>query len=265
MKREIRTIIIAILTAFSIISAGFVCYVFHNNHRIEKGFTKVENAYPYAEAVGNNELDLTAVSDYFSYDMALGKYDYQYEIVTPFVISYYAEIGDKTPVLTIEKGEIMSISIQGMTESTFTFRGIESLPTNKAGWRLAKPFSVVGKEATDALLYVKLDELKSVVVQWLKENPSAELALGNTVMVQGLKPTKRNMCSYLALVSDRTFYTRGVFLSADLKQSISLPALCLIISLLILVVVVYISKRKRQKLLQCQIQKSILEDQKPTE
>ena len=257
MKRRILTVILLLGAALPLLySAGSVCLSVRHNRSLQARFTRAEQAYPYQEAVEKGELDLNAVSAYFRFALAPIKYHIQNEIRTPSAISYYADMEDDAPVFTIEKGEIVSFLPDNKTGYSFTFRGSDSLPANRAGWRLAKPFVIVGRETPDALLYVKLDDLMSAAVRWLRENPGMERnltsaamdellrdipggkgLLQNTAAKQLLRPTKRDACSRILLFSDRVLSDKGVYLSGDLKRPLLSPAatICLIVSALLLI------------------------------
>ncbi len=122
-------------------------------------------------------------------------------------------------------------------------------------------------------MYVKLDDLMKFIVQWLRENPNMERGLQNTVINQWIKerpgmkgllqngiikqlfkPTKRDISKFILLDADRILYSKGVFLSPDLKKPICLPAVCLVVSLLLLAADVWHSRRNKRRRLSRDIQ-----------
>lgn len=267
MKQTLRNLLVVLLLIVGVISAGLVCFSVQYNYLLQQRFTNSEQAYPYADAVDTNELDMKTISSYFPDGVTLVRYNYQNEIRSPTVISYYADMKDEIPTLIIEKGEIISFKNEGWTQSVFSYRGTDSLPTNKAGWRLVKPFLVKGKEPTDELMYVKLNELLSVTAQWLQDNPGMERMLQNDVINQWMKeypgmegmlqrsiakqmlrPTQRDISKFILLFADRILYTKGVFLSSDLKHPIisSAVIVCLIVFLILLLVLILIKFRNKR-------------------
>ena len=245
MINRLRAIAAAILIVVSILSAGLLAYRLWENHDLQKRFKKTEHAYPYGEAAEKNELDLDIISLCFPDAEAAIKYHFQNEIRIPSAISYYADMKGGAPICTIEKGETVFFKTEHKTSYGFSYRGNESLPTIRAGWRLARPFSPEGEEGSDTLLYVKLNDLMSVADQWLKENPNAEKILQNVLIRQGLLPTRYSQCRYVLLFADRALYSAGIFLSPDLKQPVLFPAACLTISLLLLAGVLLVKRRNR--------------------
>ncbi len=107
--------------------------------------------------------------------------------------------------------------------------------------------AAVGGETEGALPYVRLDDLAPVAAQWLKENPGAKKSLQGLVRAQGLLPTKRNLCSYILLFADRTLYSRGVFLSADLRRPVLPPAAILCLAAAALILAAYLAANRKLK------------------
>ena len=243
MKR-IRIPLLVFLIAFALASVGLILYDVSYITQLRSRFAPKAGAYPYAQAVEKNELDLDAVSACFPDDVALLAYDFRNTLEAPSAISYYADVKGE-PVRTIEKGERIDFRTEDGAGRVFSFRGIETLPTDKPGWRLAKSFAAAGGETEDALLYVKLDDLAPVADRWLKENPGAKKALQGLVRAQGRLPTKRNLCRYILLFADRTLYSQGVYLSADLQRPVLNPAsiLCLIVTALLLAGYLFINRK----------------------
>ena len=246
MKR-IRIALLVLLIAFALASVALILYDAACSARLRSRFSPKADAYPYAQAVQRNELDLDAVAACFPDDRALLLQNYRNKIEAPAAISYYADVKGE-PVWTIEKGERIDFRTEDAAGQVFSFRGIETLPTDKAGWRLAKPFAAADGETADTLLYVKLEDLAPVAARWLEENPGAEKALQGLVRAQGLLPTKGNLCRYILLFTDRTLYSQGVFLSADLQRPVLSPAsvLCLFVTVLLLAGYLIAKRRTRQ-------------------
>ena len=246
MKR-IRIALLVLLIAFALASVALILYDAACSARLRSRFSPKADAYPYAQAVQRNELDLDAVAACFPDAVALLRYDFRNTLEAPSAISYYADVKGE-PVWTIEKGERIDFRTEDAAGQVFSFRGIETLPTDKAGWRLATPFAAAGGEPADALLFVKLEDLAPVTARWLEENPGAEKALQGLVRAQGLLPTKGNLCRYILLFTDRTLYSQGVFLSADLRRPVFSPAsvLCLVVTVLLLAGYLIAKRRTRQ-------------------
>ena len=64
---------------------------------------------------------------------------------------------------------------------------------------------------------------------------------------QGLLPTKRNLCRYILLFADRTLYSRGVFLSADLQRPVLTPASILCLTAAVLLLAAYLLVNRKVK------------------
>ena len=144
---------------------------------------------------------------------------------------------------------------------------------NRSALPGTSPFSSEGQETPNELMYVKLDDLMKFIVQWLRENPNMERGLQDTVINQWIKerpgmksllqngiikqlfkPTKRDISKFILLDADWILYSKGVFLSPDLKKPIRLPAVCLVVSLLFLAADVWHSRRKKRRRLSRDIQ-----------
>ncbi len=236
--KKLMQILLCMFIFFTVVTVGLVSRCLYINFKLISEFSQKENVYPYAEAVGKGEPDLSVISNLFTDIVAaIGFDDYKNDIISPITISYYANINDNTPVYSVEKGDTIHFKTNDRTRSGITYQGIESIPTNESGWRLAKPFTVEGKESNDALLYVKLDELIHVTYEWIEENPNGMSILQRIVMEQGVLPTKHNVGKYILLFIDRTLYSEGMFLSQDLLSSVFSTAtfVSLFISVILLV------------------------------
>ena len=236
MKRIFKCLLVVLLFVFLLVSAGLIFYSLHYNHRLRSEYKKDETAYPYAEMIENGDFDLTKVSELLPDAVAAMSHNWNNRIVISNTLSYYRNIGDAAPIYTIKAGSIVDIDFDAnsWTRSGITYRGIKSLPTNKAGWRLVKPFSFEGEERIDDLLYVKSDELVGIIKDWIDENPKTMATLSRIAVEQGLMPTKYIGSRYIMLSLDRILYSKGVFMSFDLK--IPVLSVAAIISLTVCII-----------------------------
>ena len=249
MKRLMR-ISLCFFVLFAIVTMGLVSRSVYLNYKMRDGFKPKEDAYPYGEEVEKGTLDLDEISYLLQDAMAaMGyAYDYKDDIASSIEISYYADINDVSPVYRVEKGDIIDFQTENpILKYNVTYHGRISLPTNKPGWRLAKPFMVEGKEVNDTLLYVKLDDLMRIAYQWLEENPEAADNLENEMMWQGILPTKYNTGKAILLFIDRTLYSEGVFLSPDLLNPVFSSAAFVSLFLSIISLALFLLARHRSK------------------
>lgn len=202
--------------------AGISSVVFHvyGNITLKKSFQLKETAYPYEQAVVNLTIDLDEISKLLPDSAALMAYNYIEKITSPVSISYYKSMDDNTPVYTIKKGDVISFKATGFTRSGVTYRGMESLPTNVQGWRLARPFEVEGEKRNDDLLYVRVSDLEAVSKAWLDENPQAMASMSSDIRRQRVLPVKQEYAKLLMLRLDRVLYEEGVYLSPDLTRPV---------------------------------------------
>ena len=114
------------------------------------------------------------------------------------------EDGRRIKAFTMKKGTIVIIpSLPDLG------RGIQSFPTFEQGIRYGKPFHIEGESADDGYYYVKLSEIEKVTEELFRMSPS----LQQTRQMQGLSLED---AVYEAMrLTDKTFYTEGVYLSPE--------------------------------------------------
>ncbi|MBQ9939497.1 MAG: hypothetical protein IJO96_08205, partial [Oscillospiraceae bacterium] len=161
-----------------------------------------------------------------------------HDIVTPVTINYYADINDTTPAYTIEKGTTVHCE-SAYHKDDVTYHGIQSIPTNKRGWRIAKPFIVTGEKRNNTFLYVKTSDLEAVADAWAKENIDilSEHPLGMKSV------TKSN----LLLCIDHLLYDSGVYLSPNLLTPVFSPAVIVSLSSSVILLAAYLALRCKVK------------------
>lgn len=242
-----RSVLIIACIISALITAGMMTYRISANTRLYNGFQQKENVYPYGEAVANSELNLNAVHKLLSGTGSLLGYDFLDDINNPLSIRYYADPNDAEPAYVIEKGTVIHIDSGMILNGEYPVRGICSLPTDKSGWRIARPFLVQGKEANETLLYVRLEDLYKVAMVWIKENPTAVNVLRSALKTDGLLPTKANTCRHMLLAADRRLYSKGVYLSKDMQSPVFTPLIiiCMCVSAGLLAGILWVNLRMR--------------------
>ena len=195
------------------VSVAVLSIIFNacSNIGIKKSFTQKENGYSYKQAAAQNNLDLIELKWVFQNVIGLGGNNYIQEIVSPVTISYYESVNALAPVYKIEKGTMIYFnSEEELGYELSEYRGTDSLPTHRHGWRLAKPFKVEGERGIrDNFLYVKLSDLEEVTEAWIEANPT---------LMQS--KTKQELVEFQTLNRDHSLYQEGIYLSPDLKNPV---------------------------------------------
>ena len=257
MKRLAKTLLCLFITSV-IVTVGLVSTVFFKHYMILDQLNILhvpisnvishflrhgENPFPYAESVKKEELDLKALSKEVFSD-AIGASSSTaasrtYWLSSPITIRYYSDPNAIFPVFTVDKGDIICCSNE-LLKSTVTYHGLESLPSLKYGWRLAKPFIVEGEEPNDALLYVKTSDLVKIFRAWNKEitHPSN---IREKIWSYYIYP-QRNL-----LYIDRMLYKMGIFVSPDLVAFVCPPAPFISLSVSVILLTAYLVVRRKIK------------------
>ena len=245
--KKLTRFLIALCAVSAAIAAGLISCSLFANSGLQKDFQRKENAYPYEEALAKDGPDLNTIQDLYSGVSSLLGFD-ETIIESPAAIRYYADPDDRQPAYVIEKGTVIHIGAEIILNGGMDFRGIGSLPTDQAGWRLSKPFAEEGKAESEALMYVRLSDLQPVAAAWTKENPNTMKWMRAGMKQQKLLPTKANARRYLLLSNDRLLYSKGVYLSKDLMNPVLSPAaiICLCISAILLAGILWIKSRNRK-------------------
>ncbi|MBQ2755543.1 MAG: hypothetical protein IJF27_02595 [Oscillospiraceae bacterium] len=219
--KHLSKILLCLSLAFLLVAAWFISHALYNNAKLHNEFKPKHKAYPYAEALKNGELSLKSVSSAILTDeigLSGSSADRYRFIASPITIKYYSKPGDITPVFTIEKGTMINYQKQP-GKSSVTYHGFESLPSDRHGWRLAKPFIVEGEEPNDTLLYVKTSDLEAVSAVWLKEMiPFIESITEHitTGVEQTRKHLQQKYVKSLLFDFDEWLYYKGIYISPDL-------------------------------------------------
>lgn len=207
---------IKVILMLCILPGSLLFYILCYNIGLKMKYVPQDNAYSYSDAIENGDVDFDYIASLLPDASAMIDYGYVNDIEAPITILYYSQIGDDTPSYSIPKGEKIHFNIEGSTKSSITFSGIESIPTNVAGWRLVRPFAIEGMEENNVYMFVKLEELIKIAEKWLDYNPNVKTRLSEFLIKQGIFPTKRNICKYLILNIDRLLYSNGIFFSKDM-------------------------------------------------
>ena len=236
-------ILLCLLIASLLITVGLVSSSIYTNCKLRLEFEAKEDAYPYAEEIKKEDIDFELLYESMRNEVlmpyrGMGTPNYNHDIVTPVTINYYADINDTTPAYTIEKGTTVHCE-SAYHKDDVTYHGIQSIPTNKRGWRIAKPFIVTGEKRNNTFLYVKTSDLEAVADAWAKEN--IDILSENPL---GMKSVTK---SYLLLRIDHLLYDSGVYLSKNLLTPIFSPAVIVSLSSSVILLAAYLALRCKVK------------------
>jgi len=248
--KNLSKILLCLFIASLLVTGGLLSYSIHTNCKLRLEFEPKSYAYPYAEALENGEfnLELLTKTTFVGEHALIGSPPFEYNISSPVTIRYYSNPDDISPVFTVEKGDTIWCRppSQSVYEGDVTYHGLESLPTDKRGWRLAKPFITKGKEQNDSLLYVKLSDLDSVCGEWLKENVDLIPFFKNTTPKERSRLQKEYLKD-MPLYIDNELYERGSYLSPDLLTPVFSPASVVSLSVSVVSLAAYLILRRRVK------------------
>ena len=244
--KKLRTILMILCTVSACFCLGMTAYHLYQNIRLRNGFQRADSAYRYEEALKKGDIDLNTIEKLYSGISGLIGFDDKKNIENPVTLRYFANVNDKQPAYVIEKGTTIHFDAEKILNGQMTFRGIWSLPTDQAGWRLSLPFSEWGKPENDTLLYIKLSDLQQAVSAWIKENPDAMKWMETGLKQEKLPLTEANAGNYLLLSNDRRLYSKGVYLSRDLMNTVATPAviISLCLTAVLLAGILWMSRKK---------------------
>ena len=179
------------------------------NFKLSNNYSHNPEAYNYKEALEGRVINLSNVEDLFSSIVAPLGYNLTNVVSTPVKIHYYYAIGDQSPAYIIDKGKRIFVKKDSNSLSVEVGYGLDSLPTDVAGWRIAYPFAT-DTGISNELLYVRMDELFNVARSWVIAN-EAHVKEGYQLWL-----TRSNRIRLSTLCVDRRLYNSGVYLSPDL-------------------------------------------------
>ena len=217
--KHLTKILLCIFTASLLVTVGIIYPRIYSNCKLRNEFEPKEAAYPYAEEIKKEDIDFELLYESMRNEVLLpyrgmGAVSHITDIITPVTINYYADINDTTPAYTIEKGTTVHCE-SAYHKDDVNYHGIQSIPTNKRGWRIAKPFIVNGEKRNNTFLYVKTSDLEAVADAWAKEN--IDILSKNPLGIKSV--TKSN----LLLRIDHLLYDSGVYLSKNLLTPVFSP------------------------------------------
>ncbi len=197
------------LTLLLVIVVNTVIALAHN-HNLVKNYTHHPEAYDYKEAIIDGSINVKEVEKLFPSIETLPGYNLTNVISTPVTIRYYYAIGDLSPAYVINKGKRIHVRKTSNSLSVKVGYGLDSMPSDIAGWRIAYPFTTDTGSISNELLYVKMDELFDVARSWVNTN--------KYLVQQGqqMRLTKNKTIRRLTLLVDHRLYDSGVYLSPDL-------------------------------------------------
>lgn len=186
-----------------------------HNHRLQKEYTQAADPSPYQQGIPMESMDLAALASYWPRATALPLYDMTSLIETPVTMRYYAEIpnGKAEPALEIPKGTII-IAVPDDFPFFEIGYGYASYPTYEQGWRYVRPFLRADgeeQESQDQHYYVRIEELKGVIDEFIRANRSLQAASGQH---------RGGASHHMATSLDQVLYRHGVYLSPDLFHKV---------------------------------------------
>lgn len=213
------TIILILILAVKTVTA------LTHNHKLTKDYSLDPEAYNYKDALIDGKIDIKEVEKLFPSIEAAIAHDHTNIVNVPITISYYHAIGDSSPAYVIDKGERIHVRKDSNSLSVKVGYGLDSMPTDVEGWRIAYPFST-DTGLYNELFYVRIDELSEVARSWVDTNDSllkkaahpsinADDPLVKRVY-QAMQLTKNNIIRGFTLLVDHKLYDSGVYLSPDL-------------------------------------------------
>lgn len=217
-----------------------------HNHKLAENYSYRQEAYDYEEAIINGNIDIKEVEKFFPSIETLVGYNLTNVISAPVTIRYYHAIGDQSPAYVIDKGTRIHVKKDSNSLSVNVGYGLDSMPTDAVGWRIAYPFTTDSAGISNELLYVRIDELFDVARSWANANEFvvkvARSSLINTDeslvkrVYQRMWLTRNTTIRLFTLLVDHRLYDSGVYLSPDLfvpvfpTSSLLLSALAILIA-----------------------------------
>ncbi len=171
---------------------------------------------PYSQHVPLEEMSFGVYSHYFGYSSGIKEPDYVETLPLPCDIRYYANPGDKEPVLTLEKGTVVHVPVESGVSAGYSStnnRGtpLRTWPSYEKGWRYGLPFVPEGSESPTAdspMYYVRTEDIRAVAAKFVDANWG--------ILSPNYFRTKREAREFLVLTIDRTLYQEGCYCSPDL-------------------------------------------------
>jgi len=256
MKRLCKALLCLLIISLVVTVGAFSALIYHHSMITRStnifqsrpllfDFEPDERAYPYAEALKNDEFKPYSVFDHLP-GMALAGSELPTEWLTaPITVHYYSDPKSTVPVFTVEKGDTIYCSFPAAItgDRANRYRGLESLPYFKQGWRLAKPFIVEDEEPNDTLLYVKTDDLTAVFRLWLEESP----VYSPSNFIEKLWYTYSYPKLFILFV-DQFLYFDSIFLSPDLVAFVYPPAPFISFGVSVILLAAYLALRRKTKI-----------------
>jgi len=219
---NVKVLFLVITIILLLILAVQTVIALAHNHNMQKNYMHHPEAYNYKEAIIDGSINVKEVEKLFpSIEPAIA-YNLTKVISTPVMIRYYHAIGDQSPAYVIDKGERIYVRKDSNSLSVEVGYGLDSMPTDVAGWRIAYPFTT-DIAISNELLYVRMDELFDVASSWVNTNKYL------VQRGQQMQMTRNNTIRRLTLLVDHRLYDSGVYLSPDLFVPV-FPVSSLIIS-----------------------------------
>lgn len=195
-------------------------YIYNVNQNLLFNWRERLNTYDYAQALIDGELDLselpTASSNVESPFLLSESAPDMEKIKISFDLEYYENIGDKEPVLVVEKGTDVYTNMDG--EYAYIY-GMYTFPTNDKDWRIAIPYTENGELDPENLLYLRYDDAVKLVGNYMNEYYLGEALdyYGITYLFEDYSflTTTTN----ILFASDVSLRDSGIFLSPNLEIS----------------------------------------------
>ncbi|MEN6314217.1 MAG: hypothetical protein ABFD25_08235 [Clostridiaceae bacterium] len=207
MKAKVLFLAISVILLLAVAVQTVTALMY--NHSLTKNYVHKPETYDYKGAIIGGSINVNEVEKLFPSIETLPGYNLTNVISSPVTIRYYYAIGDRSPAYVIDKGTRIHVRRDGNSSSVKVGYGLDSMPMDVAGWRIAYPFAV-DTGISNELLYVRLDELFDVARSWVNAN--------KYLVHQGqqMRLTKNNTIRRITLLIDHRLYDNGVYLSPDL-------------------------------------------------
>jgi hypothetical protein len=163
---NVKVLFLVITIILLLILAVQTVIALTHNHNMQKNYVHHPEAYDYKEAIANGNINVNEVEKLFPSIEALLGHNLTNAISTPVTIRYYYAIGDLSPAYVIDKGKRIHVRKDSNSLSVKVGYGLDSMPTDVAGWRIAYPFTT-DTGISNELLYVRMDELFNVARSWV--------------------------------------------------------------------------------------------------
>lgn len=195
---------------------------------------------PYKQGVPPEDIELRLYEAYLARPTApIGRPNITVKL--PYSLRYYANPDSSTVVYEVPKGT--EIVIQSYVDNMGGY-GSYSYPTQKRGWRYAKPLTpetTVANLRKLPLYYIKTKDLEGVFREAYRTN-NVRAYTGSVYF------TERSFAFMMVRMFDQILYDKGTFNSPDLYRNLLglRESILMVIALVLLALFIFINKKQRR-------------------